>query len=71
PFNRSDLVDRFHRTGRVEDVRYTEDGVVAEGHIPSADLGRYAPFVALRSPVRPHVVVTAAGDAAPATGTAA
>ena len=72
PFDRSDLIDRFHRTGRVDDVRYTEDGTIVEGHIPSADLGRYAPFVALRSPDRHPAVPTAEDDgAAEATGTAA
>jgi len=71
PFDRSDLVDRFHRTGRVDDVRYTEDGVVAEGHVPSADLGRYAPFIALRSPDRRQVVTSSLSDETAATGTAA
>ncbi len=67
PFDRGDLVARFHRAGRVEDVRHTEDGTVLTGWIPSADLGRYAPYAALRRDdgVKPM----AAGQAA--TNTAA
>jgi GTPase len=48
PFDRGDLVDRFHRAGRVEDVRHTEDGTVLTGWLPAADLGRYAPFAVVR-----------------------
>jgi GTP-binding protein HflX len=48
PFSRGDLVDRFHRAGRVEDVRHTEDGTILTGWIPAAELARYAPYAAVR-----------------------
>ncbi len=48
PYARTDLVDRFHRAGRVEELRHTEDGTVVTGWLPSADISRFAPYVAVR-----------------------
>ncbi len=48
PYSRTDLVDRFHRAGRVEELRHTEDGTVVTGWLPSADLPKFAPYVAVR-----------------------
>ncbi len=47
PFARTDLVDRFHRTRRVEETRHDEDGTVVVGHLPAAALGRFAPYLAI------------------------
>ena len=48
PFARTDLVDRFHRTGRVEEARFDETGTTIVGSLPAAALGRFAPYVAVR-----------------------
>ena len=48
PFARTDLVDRFHRTGRVEETRFDETGTTIVGSLPAAALGRFAPYVAVR-----------------------
>ena len=44
PFDRSDLVDRFHRVGRVETLAHTEDGTMVEGFLPPGAVGSFAPF---------------------------
>ena len=44
-FERGDLVDRFHREGRVERTTHDETGTVLFGHLPEGMLGRFAPFV--------------------------
>ena len=48
PFARTDLVNRFHRLGRVEDTRFDETGTTILGRLPAALLGRFAPYVAVR-----------------------
>ena len=48
PFVRSDLVDRFHRVGRVEETSFDESGTTLVGYLPARELGRFAPFVAPR-----------------------
>ncbi|MDP9362990.1 MAG: GTPase HflX, partial [Chloroflexota bacterium] len=48
PFARTDLVDRFHQTGRVETTGFDEGGTTIDGWLPSAALARFAPYVALR-----------------------
>ena len=48
PFARSELVDRFHRIGRVEETRFDETGTTIVGSLPVAALGRFAPYVAVR-----------------------
>jgi GTP-binding protein HflX len=48
PFTRTDLVDRFHRLGRVEATRFDESGTTVDGVLPARDLGRFAPYVARR-----------------------
>ena len=49
PFVRSDLVDRFHRVGRVEETSFDESGTTLTGYLPAQELGRFAPFVVQRS----------------------
>lgn len=44
PFDRSDLVDRFHRTGRVEKLTHDEHGTVVEGFLPPGIIPQFAPF---------------------------
>ena len=48
PFVRTDLVDRFHRLGRVEETRFDESGTTLEGFLPERELGRFAPYLARR-----------------------
>ncbi|MDP9370388.1 MAG: GTPase HflX [Chloroflexota bacterium] len=45
PFDRTDLVDRFHRLGRVEETSHDETGTTLLGQLPAAALGRFAPFL--------------------------
>jgi GTP-binding protein HflX len=52
PFSRSDLVDLFHRLGRVEDSDFTESGSQLRGHLPQAEVGRFAPYIEVTDPAR-------------------
>jgi GTP-binding protein HflX len=45
PFARNDLVDRFHRTGRVAETTFDEEGTTLIGHLPSDAVGRFSPYV--------------------------
>ena len=45
PFSRSDLVDLFHRLGRVETSEFTESGSLLRGQLPQAEIGRFAPYL--------------------------
>jgi GTP-binding protein HflX len=49
PYDRSDLVNRFHGTGRVETIAHDEAGTTILGTLPAALLGRFAPFVTVRN----------------------
>ena len=46
PYDRYDLVDRFHRLGRVDLMDFTEAGATVHGQLPSSLVGRFAPFIA-------------------------
>jgi GTP-binding protein HflX len=48
PFDRSDLVDRFHRLGRVEETSFDESGTTLLGYLPARELGRFSPHIAER-----------------------
>jgi hypothetical protein len=48
PFARSDLVDRFHQLGRVEQTMFDEVGTTLLGYLPQRELGRFAPYVVAR-----------------------
>jgi GTP-binding protein HflX len=48
PFARTDLVDRFHRLGRVADTRFDESGTTLDGFLPARELGRFAPYLSRR-----------------------
>lgn len=52
PFVRSDLVDRFHRVGRVEETSFDESGTTLLGYLPARELGRFAPYVVQRPAAR-------------------
>jgi GTP-binding protein HflX len=45
PFDRSELVDRFHTLGRVENTEYSEDGTNITGWLPEREIGRFEPFI--------------------------
>ena len=58
PYSRGDLVDRFHRAGRVESIEHTEDATVITGWVPSAEVGQYGEYLTLtglseKTPARP------------------
>ncbi|MFN8590246.1 MAG: GTPase HflX [Thermomicrobiales bacterium] len=61
PFARTDLVDRFHRVGRVSATQFDEAGTTLDGYLPASELGRFAPFIAPREEiVRANGAATAA-----------
>lgn len=45
PFDRSELVDRFHTLGRVEHRDYSEAGTNITGWLPEREIGRFEPFI--------------------------
>jgi GTP-binding protein HflX len=45
PFDRSELVDRFHTHGRVESRDYDDQGSVLTGWLPEREIARFEPFV--------------------------
>ncbi len=56
PFDRSDLVDRFHSLGRVEQRSFDELGTTLTGWLPEREIGRFDPFVVtLAQPEDPEV----------------
>jgi GTP-binding protein HflX len=50
PFSHSELVDLFHRLGRVEASEFTEAGSRLCGHLPLAEVGRFAPYLETAEP---------------------
>ena len=45
PYDRSDLVERFHTQGHVLERDFTEQGTVISGSLPSRELSRFEPFL--------------------------
>ena len=45
PFDRSELVERFHTQGRVDTREFDEGGTLLTGWLPARELGRFEPFV--------------------------
>ena len=45
PFDRQELVERFHRLARVESTDFDEHGAILRGLLPSAFVGRFEGFV--------------------------
>lgn len=66
PYARSELVDRFHRLGRVEETAHDERGTTIRGTLPEYALGAFAPFLSLSGPRERtvHPVATAPESAA-------
>ncbi|MBX3070334.1 MAG: GTPase HflX [Thermomicrobiales bacterium] len=48
PYAKSELVDLFHRVGRVEETSYNEQGSVLTGVLPERALTGFSPFVVIR-----------------------
>jgi GTP-binding protein HflX len=48
PFDRSELVERFHSVGRVDERTFDEHGTTLIGWLPERELGRFGPFVTRR-----------------------
>ncbi len=68
PFARTDLVDRFHRFGRVEATTFDESGTTLLGYLPAQELGRFAPHISRREDGRAN---GAAPASTPASATSA
>jgi len=49
PFAQSELVDRFHRLGRVNETSFDESGTTLQGYLPTGELGRFAPYLVRRT----------------------
>ncbi len=45
PFDRSELVDRFHTLGRVEVREFDEHGTSLSGWLPEREISRFEPFI--------------------------
>jgi GTP-binding protein HflX len=52
PFDRSELVERFHSQGRVDTRDFGEDGTTLTGFLPERELGRFAPYVSVNGDAR-------------------
>ncbi len=52
PYSRSELVDAFHRVGRVAQTNYDERGVTITGVVPQRAIDRFTPFISLNGPDR-------------------
>jgi GTP-binding protein HflX len=66
PYDRSDLVNRFHQLGRVESSSFDERGTSITGLLPAAMVGAFEPFVERQEPVKamPETVSVAPETAA-------
>jgi GTP-binding protein HflX len=51
PYERSDLVDLFHRRGQPARVEHGPDGTEIEGRLPGRYLERFRPFLIARDPL--------------------
>lgn len=47
PFDKTELVDLFHKLGRVEEHTYDEHGTTIHGELPERELGRFEPWLAI------------------------
>lgn len=45
PYDKSDLVERFHTQGHVLERDFTEDGTVITGSLPSREIPRFEPYL--------------------------
>jgi GTP-binding protein HflX len=51
PYDRSDLVDLFHRRGQPAKVEYLADGTEIEGRLPARFVERFRPYLLDRDPL--------------------
>jgi GTP-binding protein HflX len=65
PFDRSELVERFHTLGRVDERTFDEHGTTLVGWLPERELGRFEPFLTRREAV-PTGSAEATAEVAPA-----
>jgi GTP-binding protein HflX len=52
PYDRSELVERFHRVATVSGLDHDDQGTLVSGRIPARDLGPYRSFVLIDEPAR-------------------
>lgn len=52
PYQRTDLVDLFHRRGRPERVEHRAEGTEIEGRLPARYVERYRPYLLAREALR-------------------
>lgn len=52
PYERGDLVDRFHRVGRVTALTHDEDGTRIEGALPPGAVSQFAPYATVVDELR-------------------
>lgn len=45
PYDKSELVERFHTQGHVQERDFTEEGTVITGSLPSRELARFQPYL--------------------------
>lgn len=64
PFENSELVDRFHRLGRVDELIHDERGTTIRGALPSVLAGTFAPYLTIHGPARPAALPAANEPAA-------
>ncbi len=64
PYTRNELVDLFHREGRVEAVEFGESGTAISGQLPPRLLERFRPFVTAKGGGKPTGKGAANGRAA-------
>ncbi len=48
PFDRTELVDRFHQFGRVDERAFDEQGTSLTGWLPESEIGRFDPYITRR-----------------------
>ena len=63
PYTQSELVDRFHRVGRIEAIDYVEAGTVIDGVLPEAEVGGFGDVLTVNGP--PAILPLAKPIAAP------
>jgi GTPase len=62
PYDRTDLVDLFHRRGQPDRVEYGPEGTEIEGRLPARFVERFRPFLVSRDPAEPSEPRRASGS---------
>ena len=50
PYDKSELVERFHTQGHVLERDFTEEGTVITGSLPNREIGRFEPYLNTDAP---------------------